>query len=128
MSRLLLPDGPWFDWRSGEKFEGQRCVARRVDLETLSLDVRIGAICSLDPARQFTAQTASGPTTLRIQPGGNGAFTLYDDDGRSLGYRDGSDARTTRIKFRWDDAKRALTIPADMRMKRWLGGVRAFCG
>jgi alpha-D-xyloside xylohydrolase len=76
--------------------------------------------------RQFTAQPVSGPTTLRIHPGTNGAFTLYDDDGQSLGYRDGSDARTVWINLRWDDAKRVLTIAPDDRIKKWPGSTRTF--
>jgi hypothetical protein len=68
----------------------------------------------------------SDPTTLRIHPGANGAFTLYDDDGQSLGYRDGSDAKTTWIQFRWDDNERRLTIEPDSRLKKWTGGTRVF--
>jgi hypothetical protein len=66
------------------------------------------------------------PTTLRVYPGANGTFTLYDDDGHSLGYRDGSDAKTVWIRLHWDDAARRLTLEPDKRMKQWPGGVRAF--
>jgi alpha-glucosidase/alpha-D-xyloside xylohydrolase len=126
MRRVYLPEGAWYDWWSGKKIEGRRWIERPVDLETLPLYVRAGAIIPLDPVRQFTAQPVSGPTTLRIHPGTNGAFTLYDDDGQSLGYRDGSDARTVWINLRWDDARRVLTIAPDKRMKKWPGGTRTF--
>jgi alpha-glucosidase/alpha-D-xyloside xylohydrolase len=95
-------------------------------LATLPLYVRAGAIVSLDPVRQFTAQTVTEPTTLRVYPGADGAFTLYDDDGHSLGYRDGSDAKIVWIRARWDDSVRRLTLEADERMKKWPGGVREF--
>jgi alpha-glucosidase/alpha-D-xyloside xylohydrolase len=126
MRRVYLPEGAWYDWWSGKKIEGRRWIERPVDLETLPLYVRAGAIIPLDPVRQFTAQPVSGPTTLRIHPGTNGAFTLYDDDGQSLGYRDGSDARTVWINLRWDDAKRVLTIAPDDRIKKWPGSTRTF--
>jgi hypothetical protein len=61
-----------------------------------------------------------------VYPGANGTYTLYDDDGQSLGYRDGSDANTIWIRFRWDDAIRRLTVEPDQRMKNWPGGVRIF--
>jgi len=80
----------------------------------------------LEPVRQYTAQPTAQPATLRVHPGADGVFTLYDDDGQSLGYRDGSDAQTTWIRFRWDDGARRLTIEPDARMKRWPGGVRGF--
>jgi alpha-glucosidase/alpha-D-xyloside xylohydrolase len=124
--RVYLPTGTWFDWWTGEKMEGKRWLDRSVDLATLPLFVRAGAILPLDPVRQYTAQSVADPTTIRIHPGANGAFTLYDDDGQTLGYRDGSDAKTTWIRLRWDDATRRLTLEPDARMKKWPGGTRVF--
>jgi len=124
--RVYLPEGVWYDWWTGDKVQGKRWTERPVDLATLPLYARAGAIIPLDPVRQYTAEPVNGPTTLRIHPGANGAFTLYDDDGQSLGYRDGSDPKTVWIQFRWDDAARRLTLEPDKRMKRWPGGVRTF--
>jgi len=124
--RIYLPTGTWFDWWTGEKLVGQRWVERPVDLATLPLYVRAGAIIPIDAVRQYTAQPMSEPTTLRVYPGADGAFTLYDDDGQSLGYRDGSDAKTIWIGLRWDNAARRLTLEPDARMKKWPGGVRVF--
>jgi len=122
--RLYLPAGTWYDWWTGEKIEGKRWIERPVDLATLPLYARAGAIIPLDPVRQYTSQPVAAPTALRVSPGANGTFTLYDDDGQSLGYRDGSDTKTIWIRFRWDDAARRLTIEPDTRMKKWPGGVR----
>ena len=124
--RLYLPAGTWFDWWTGEKLSGPRWVERPVDLATLPLYVRAGGIVPLDPVRQFTTQTVTEPTTLRVHPGANGSFTLYDDDGQSLGYRDGSDPMPVWIRCRWDDSAKRLTLEPDERMKRWPGGVRTF--
>jgi len=63
---------------------------------------------------------------LRIYPGASGELTLYDDDGESLGYRDGSDPKTVWIRVRWDDGARRLVIEADRRMKKWPGSKREF--
>ena len=124
--RVYLPAGKWFDWWKGELLSGRRWIERPVDLATLPLYARAGAIVPFDPVRQFTGQTATGPTVLRVFPGADGEFTLYDDDGESLGYRDGSDAKTVWIRLRWDDALRRLTVEPDLRMKKWPGGVREF--
>ena len=67
-------------------------------------------------------QSVTGPD----QQGHASAFTLYDDDGQSLGYQDGSDPKTVWIRLRWDDAARRLTLEPDPRMRQWPGGVRAF--
>jgi alpha-glucosidase/alpha-D-xyloside xylohydrolase len=124
--RVYLPAGTWYDWWTGEKHEGKRWIERKVDLATLPLYARGGAIVPLDPIRQFTSQAVSEPTTLRIFPGSNSDFTMYDDDGQSLGYRDGSDPKTVWIRFRWDDAARTLIAEPDERMKKWPGSPRRF--
>jgi alpha-glucosidase (family GH31 glycosyl hydrolase)/cyclophilin family peptidyl-prolyl cis-trans isomerase len=124
--RVYLPPGSWFDWWTGEKMEGRHWIDRTVDLATMPIYVRAGAIIPVDPVRQYISQPVSEPTTLRICPGANGQFTLYDDDGESLGYRIGSDPRTIWIRFRWDDKTRRLVVDADPRMKKWPGGKRSF--
>lgn len=124
--KLYLPEGTWYDFWTNDKHTGKRELTRKVDLATLPLFVRAGAILPLDPVRQHTAEQVTDPTTLRIYPGTNGTFTLYDDDGQSLGYRDGSDTKTVWIRLQWDDAARRLTVEPDPRMKKWPGGVRTF--
>jgi alpha-glucosidase/alpha-D-xyloside xylohydrolase len=124
--RVYLPEGDWYDWWTGKKTAGKRWVERPVDLATMPIYVRAGAVVPLDPVRQYTSQAVTEPTTLRVHPGADGAFTLYDDDGESLGYRNGSDAKTVWVRFRWDDAARRLTLEPDARMKKWPGGVRLY--
>jgi alpha-glucosidase (family GH31 glycosyl hydrolase) len=124
--RVYLPEGAWYDWWTGEKLAGRKWMERPVDLATLPLYARAGAMIPLDPIRQFTAQAVSEPTILRIFPGADGNFTLYDDDGHSLAYRTATDAEATWIRFRWDDSRNRLTVDLDPRMKKWSGGTREF--
>ncbi len=124
--RVYLPKGSWFDWWTDEKVEGGRWIERPVNLETMPIYVRAGAVIPLDPVRQYVAQPVSGPATLRVYPGADGAFTLYDDDGQSLDYLHDDDPTAIWIRFRWDHKARRLTIEPDTRMKRWPGGVRVY--
>jgi alpha-glucosidase/alpha-D-xyloside xylohydrolase len=124
--KLYLPAGDWYDFWTNEKLAGEREVTRKVDLATMPLYVRAGAILPLDPVRQYTAEPVTEPTTLRVYPGADSTFTLYDDDGHTLSYRDGSDPKTVWIKMHWDDKTRRLTLEPDPRMKKWPGGVRRF--
>jgi alpha-glucosidase/alpha-D-xyloside xylohydrolase len=124
--RVYLPAGDWFDWWTGEKTSGGEWIERPVDLATMPIYVRAGAIIPLDPVRQYVAQPVSEPTTLRVYPGADGAFTLYDDDGQSLGYLRGADPTAVWIRFRWNDKTRRLTIEPDPQMKKWPGGARIF--
>lgn len=124
--RVYLPAGEWFDWWTGEKLPGHRWIERPVDLETVPIYVRAGAIIPLDPVRQYIAQAVSEPTTLQVYPGKDGTFTLYDDDGQSLAYLNDADSTTVWIHFHWNDATRQLAIEPDPRMKQWPGGVRTY--
>lgn len=104
---VYLPRGTWFDWWTGEALAGGRESVRPVDLATLPLFVRAGAIIPLEPVRQTTDEPANGPLTLLIHAGADGAFTVYDDDGRSLAYQRGE---YSRRRYDWDNAGRRLRI------------------
>ncbi len=124
--RTYLPAGDWYDWWNNQKISGKQWTERPVDLATMPIYVRAGAIIPFDPVRQYMTQPVDGPTVLKIFPGANGEFTLYDDDGESPRYLNGSDTNTVWIHFRWNDATRRLTIEPDSRMKKWPGGERMF--
>jgi alpha-glucosidase/alpha-D-xyloside xylohydrolase len=104
---VYLPAGTWYDWWSGDSLAGGRSIARDVDLSVMPIFVRAGAIIPVDPVRQYTSEPVTTPTTLRIYPGSDGGFTLYDDDGISQQYLHG---RATYIRITWDDHAHVLTL------------------
>ena len=109
---VYLPAGEWTDWWSGERHRGPTTLTRAVDLATMPIYVRAGAIIPFDPIRQHTGEVVDAPTTLRVYTGADGDFTLYEDDGVSLGYLRG-EGRWTRV--RWDDGARRLRVEAGAR-------------
>jgi alpha-glucosidase (family GH31 glycosyl hydrolase) len=104
---VYLPKGEWFDWWTNERLSGGRSVTRPVDLATMPIYVRAGALVPIDPIRQYTAQAVNEPTTIRIYSGADGQYTLYDDDGISQEYLTG---RGSWIRLTWNDRTRALTL------------------
>jgi alpha-glucosidase/alpha-D-xyloside xylohydrolase len=112
--RLYLPKGSWFDYWTEERIEGGREIDRAVDLETMPLYVRAGAIVPHAPVREYTEQQTSEPMTVVVYPGADGRFTLYEDDGRSFDYRQGTEMR---LAMRWNDAARRLSISLVPRSK-----------
>ncbi len=104
--KLYLPAGIWYDWWTNDKIDGNRMINRLVDLKTMPIYVKAGAIIPVSPIRQYTNQIVSKPDTIRIYSGANGNFTLYSDDGFSQNYLKG-DYRT--IRFLWNNAKKCLT-------------------
>jgi alpha-glucosidase/alpha-D-xyloside xylohydrolase len=112
---VYLPEGIWYDWWTGARQTGGASITRAVDLATMPIYVRAGAIVPFDPVRQYTAQPVSEPTEMRVYPGADGDFTLYDDDGASQAYLSGG---ATYTRFIWNDRTRTLTIEPD---SRWRG-------
>jgi alpha-glucosidase (family GH31 glycosyl hydrolase) len=104
---VYLPKGDWYDWWTNEKATGGAAVIRSVDLATMPLYVRAGAIVPVDPVRQYTAQPVTEPTTLRIYTGADGQFTLYTDDGISQDYLTGIG---TWIRMTWNDRTKRLAL------------------
>src|SRR5262249_48736929 len=86
---VYLPAGRWYDFWTESVMEGGREVERAVDLGTMPLFVRGGAILPLGPVRQYTSEAVSEPLTLQVYPGGDATFTMYEDDGVTFEYRRG---------------------------------------
>jgi alpha-glucosidase/alpha-D-xyloside xylohydrolase len=104
---VYLPTGEWYDWWTNEKKAGGQNVSREVDLATMPIYVRAGAIVPIDPVRQHTGERVSEPTTLRIYGGADGDYTLYEDDGITQDYLK---ARGTWTRIVWNDRTKQLTI------------------
>jgi alpha-glucosidase/alpha-D-xyloside xylohydrolase len=123
---VYLPKGLWYDWWEGAggatagvtgavgvasggsaPVSGGGVVHRAVDLSTMPIYVRAGAIVPIDPVRQYTAEPVNEPTTLRVYPGADGDFTLYADDGISQDYLKG---KASWIHIVWNDKSRTLTL------------------
>ena len=105
--RVYLPRGTWFDFWSNERHDGGREIDRAVDLATMPLFVRAGAIVPMGPVKQYTAEPVDGPLSITVYPGVDGSFSLFEDDGTSFEYRRGG---WMGIAMRWEDRARRLTL------------------
>jgi len=126
---VYLPAGTWYDFWTGERVEGGRRIARPVDLVTMPLYVRAGAIIPTGPVQQYVDQLPFPPLTLTVYPGANGRFLLVEDDGSGLS--PGPNGRMD-LELTWDDAAATLSValangtrmigPADRRLDIVLAG------
>ncbi len=105
--RLYLPRGDWFDFWTEDRVAGGREIDRTVDLATMPLHIRAGAILPFGPIVQYADEAVTEPLSLVIYPGADGALTLYEDDGRTFDYRRGA---WMGIETGWNDAARRLTL------------------
>ncbi len=106
---LYLPEQEkgWFDFRSGEQFEGGRLLEVPVDLTAIPLFVKAGSIIPMGPARQFTSEQSDEPLEICIYPGRDASFTLYEDEGDNYHYETGL---FSTIELKWNEAESTLTI------------------
>lgn len=108
LRQVVLPAGPaWFDFWTGAKHPGGQNLQLRVPLSSMPLFVRAGSILPLGPELQHTDEPSDVPTELRIYPGADASFTLYDDAGDGYGYEQGEHFT---IALRWNDGAKSLSI------------------
>ncbi|QXJ33958.1 glycoside hydrolase family 31 protein [Saccharolobus shibatae] len=116
---IYLPsDEYWYDFWTGEKLEGGRTTNVKVSLGTIPLFVRSGAVLPLLGKDGSNAMEDWDVLHLRIYPGKDGYFEIYDDDGVTYDYERG---KYFIIPIRWDDNKQELTIGkkrGDLEMRK----------
>jgi Domain of unknown function (DUF5110) len=65
--------------------------------------VRAGSIVPIGPIEQYTGEKPPKDLEIRIYPGADGDFSLYEDEGTNYNYEKGQ--RST-IHFHWNDRRR----------------------
>lgn len=106
--QVYLPaNHTWFDFWTGKTFRGGQKITADAPIEKIPLFVKAGSIIPMGPFLQYSTEKPADPIELRIYPGANGSFTLYEDENDNYNYEKGVYAT---IDFNWDDAKRELTI------------------
>ena len=103
-----LPKGAaWYDFWTNKKFNGGQTISLATALDRVPMFVRAGSILPLGPEMQYVGEKAWDNLELRIYPGADATFTLYEDEGDSYRYEKGV---YSTITFRWSNSKRQLTI------------------
>jgi alpha-D-xyloside xylohydrolase len=104
---LPTSSGGWFDFWTGEKFDGGHTVSVDSPLERVPLHVRTGSILPLGPTLRFTDEKPADPIELRIYTGADADYTLNEDNGVDYSYEKGERAI---IALHWDNTQQALSI------------------
>jgi alpha-glucosidase (family GH31 glycosyl hydrolase) len=61
----------------------------------------------MGPVKQYADEKVDGPLELWVHPGADGAFSLYEDDGKTFSFRQG---QFMRVNIAWNDRQRRLTM------------------
>jgi alpha-D-xyloside xylohydrolase len=104
--RVYLPAGTdWYDYWSNARVSGGQTISVDAPIDRIPVFVRAGSILPLGAAVPSTA-TPQSIEQIKVYPGRDADFDLYDDDGVSYSYQHGG-GRVTHLH--WDDAARSLT-------------------
>jgi alpha-glucosidase (family GH31 glycosyl hydrolase) len=106
---VYLPEGQWFDYWTGKAYKGRQYVHVVTPLDTMPIFAKAGAIIPMQPAMLYCDEKPVTEVTLDIFGGANGAYTLYEDDGKSLEYKQGNYA-LTQINSSWSAGKVAVQV------------------
>ena len=108
---VYLPSGTWYDfWTGLTTTSGGQSVTAAAPLQTIPIYAPAGAILPMGPKIQYANQSAD-PIELRVYPGADGSFTLYEDAGDSYDYEKGNSYYST-IPITYTDKTKTVGIGA----------------
>lgn len=104
---LYLPQAKWYDFWTGELIEGGKTIIAQAPIDILPLYVKAGSIVPMGEEMEYATQKPASNIELRIYPGANGEFNLYEDENNNYNYEKGKFATIT---FKWNDASQTLSV------------------
>ena len=103
-----LPKGAmWYDYWTNKQYKGGQRVTITTTFDRVPMFVRAGSILPLGPEMQYVGEKNWYNLELRIYPGADGSFTLYEDEGDNYNYEKGT---YSVIQFSWIEKTHTLTI------------------
>ncbi len=107
-TQKYLPKGTvWYDFWTGKRYAGGQNVTLETTLNRVPMFVRAGSIVPLGPVMQHVGEKQWDNLELRVYPGADASFTLYEDEGDSYNYEKGI---YSNIPISWNERSRTLTI------------------
>ena len=102
---VYLPAGKWYDFWTGAAVNGGTITAD-APLSQIPLHIRAGSIIPMGPEIQYADERAD-TIELRVYPGKDGSFTMYEDEGDNYNYETG---KYTEIPITYIDNTKNVVI------------------
>jgi alpha-D-xyloside xylohydrolase len=106
-SVYLPKSASWYSFWTGKRFNGGRKIKTDAEQDKIPVFIKAGSIVPAGPVVQYATEKAWDDLEIRIYPGANGKFVLYEDENHNYNYEKGI---YSTITFSWDDAKKTVTI------------------
>lgn len=97
----------WIDFWTGESYEGGQVITKKAPTDIMPLYVKAGSIMPWGPDVQYSTEKNWDNLEIRVYPGADGTFTLYEDENDNYNYEKG---KYSEIPFAWDEESQTLTI------------------
>lgn len=108
--KVYLPAGAdWFDFWTNEKHKGGQEIQKNVNIQSIPLYVKAGSIIPFGPDVQYATEKKWDQLTVKIYPGADADFVLYEDEFDNYNYEKGD---FTEIPFHWNEKSKTLTVEA----------------
>lgn len=106
--KVYLPSGTkWFDFWNNDVYDGGQDILRPCPVSIIPVFVKAGTIMPFGPDVQYSNEKVWDNLEIRVYPGADGTFVLYEDEGDNYNYEKGM---FTEITFSYNDASHELTI------------------
>ena len=102
--KIWIPEGQWFDFFSGMKYEGGRMLELYRTLEDIPVLAKAGAIIPMADLTEFTNSVENpGNMTVKVFPGAKNSFTMWEDEGDTCEDKSENWAQT---EFEWENKQK----------------------
>ena len=102
-----LPKGAWYDFWTDKKHSGGTLLWQELSIAQMPLFVKAGSIIPFAGVAQYSSIKNFRDLVIKVYPGKDAVFTLYEDEGDNYNYEKGS---YSLIGFRWDERTKTLTV------------------
>jgi len=108
---VYLPKGEWFDYWTGKQLTGGKWIHVPVSIDSIPMFVRGGGFIFRQPVVQDTDEMPGKPLRVLAAPAAESESALYEDDGKTLDYRNGQ-KMTRHFRQTRNDASIILDVSA----------------
>lgn len=85
---VYLPEGVWYDYWTGEKYEGNQYILRDAPLDVCPMFVKEGSVIPTYEVMQYVGEKPYNKLTLLVTPKA-GTYTHFQDNGEDYAYQEG---------------------------------------
>jgi alpha-D-xyloside xylohydrolase len=97
----------WYDFWTNCYYEGGQTITVQAPIDKIPLYVQAGSIVPMTQFMQYTDEVPDAPIEMRVYPGKDAEFELYEDEGNSYRYEKGEYAIT---KLMWSEQDKKFNI------------------